>query len=117
MTITNTLSEKTCIPCQGGVPRLDLDTCLQMIKQIPDWQLNEDATRISRRFTFDDFLNALNFTGKIGELAESEFHHPDINVGWGYCQVTFQTHKIRGLHENDFIMAAKVNQLPTTMIL
>jgi len=105
------LAGKTCIPCQGGVPRLDLETAISMAEKLDGWDLNEDATRISKRFTFDDFESALRFTGKVGELAETEFHHPDIYLGWGYCQVTFQTHKIRGLHENDFIMAAKVNAL------
>jgi 4a-hydroxytetrahydrobiopterin dehydratase len=69
------------------------------------------AERIERRFRYKDFASAMEFARKVGELAEREGHHPDMAVGWGYCAVSFQTHKIRGLHENDFIMAAKVNAL------
>jgi len=105
------LSKKTCVPCQGGVPRLDLDTSKDAIGHIGGWQLNEDATRIERNFTFGNFTDAQVFCNQVGDLAEQEGHHPDIKLGWGYCTVTFQTHKIRGLHENDFIMAAKVNGL------
>ena len=105
------LAGKTCIPCQGGVPRLDLDTSKDMVTHHEGWQLNEDATRIERKFTFANFADAQNFCNQVGDLAEQEGHHPDIYLGWGYCNVTFQTHKIRGLHENDFIMAAKVNEI------
>jgi 4a-hydroxytetrahydrobiopterin dehydratase len=66
---------------------------------------------IERRFRFKEFSSAMEFARKVGELAEREGHHPDIAFGWGYCTVSFQTHKIHGLHENDFIMAAKVNAL------
>ncbi len=105
------LAGKTCVPCRGGVPRLDLDTCTALMAEIPDWTLNEDATRILRDFPFANFATAQAFCNRVGDLAEKEGHHPDISLGWGYCTVTFQTHKIRGLHENDFIMAAKVNQI------
>ena len=105
------LAGKTCVPCQGGVPRLDLDTSKQVISRLEGWGLNDDATRIERHFTFSNFADAQVFCNKVGDLAEREGHHPDINLGWGYCTVTFQTHKIRGLHENDFIMAAKVNEI------
>ena len=106
-----TLSGKTCIPCEGGVPRLDIDQAIEMIKGLPEWELNGDGTRITRSVVFKDFKKAQDFANKISKLAEKEFHHPDIAFGWGYCNVTFQTHKIRGLHENDIIMAAKVNEL------
>ena len=105
------LADKVCIPCQGGVPRLDIDEANEMIKNFPDWQLNEDGTRITRNFKFENFKQAQIFANKLGDLAEKEFHHPVITFGWGYCNVTFQTNKIRGLHENDIIMAAKVNDL------
>jgi 4a-hydroxytetrahydrobiopterin dehydratase len=111
MSENENLAGKTCVPCQGGVPRLDLDTSSGLMDRIENWALNEDATRIERQFSFKNFVEALSFCNKIGELAELEGHHPDINLGWGYCNVTFQTHKIRGLHENDFIMAAKVNDI------
>ena len=111
MSETKTLSEKVCVPCQGGVPRLDIDKANEMLIEVSGWDLNEDATRISRLFSFSDFVEAENFAKQVGKLAEKEFHHPDISYGWGYCKVLFQTHKILGLHENDFIMAAKVNEL------
>jgi len=111
MTNDANLAGKTCVPCQGGVPRLDLDTSQGAITHLEGWTLNDDATRIIRTFTFDNFVAAQAFSIKVGDLAEQEGHHPDINLGWGYCTVTFQTHKIRGLHENDFIMAAKVNEM------
>jgi 4a-hydroxytetrahydrobiopterin dehydratase len=83
----------------------------RMIAKIPGWTLEEDATGIRREFRFRNFAEAMRFAIRVGELAESEGHHPDLSVGWGYCTVRFQTHAIRGLHENDFIMAAKVSRL------
>lgn len=79
--------------------------------ETPGWELLDNATKLKRKFQFKNFMDALAFTQKIGELCEKEGHHPDIAVGWGYCKVVFQTHKINGLHENDFIMAAKVNEM------
>jgi len=105
------LAERTCAPCRGGVSPLTEEEAQGYIAQIPGWTLAEGASRIERRFPFKDFASALEFVQKVGELAEREGHHPDITFGWGYCRIAFQTHKIRGLHENDFIMAAKVNAL------
>jgi 4a-hydroxytetrahydrobiopterin dehydratase len=83
----------------------------KLLSEVPGWKLKEDAAKIERKFTFPDFLSALKFVNQVGELAETEGHHPDITLGWGYCHILFYTHKIAGLHENDFIMAAKVNAL------
>jgi 4a-hydroxytetrahydrobiopterin dehydratase len=105
------LDAKTCTPCRGGIPPLARSEAQALLSQAPGWALDETATRITRRFTFPDFVTALTFVQRIGEIAESEGHHPDISLGWGYAEVTFYTHKIKGLHENDFIMAAKVNKL------
>jgi 4a-hydroxytetrahydrobiopterin dehydratase len=104
------LATKQCVPCQGGIPPLSRDTAETYLKDTPGWVLSADATRIQRKFKFRDFANAISFVNRIGELAESEGHHPDIAFGWGYCTVTLYTHKIKGLHENDFIMAAKMNE-------
>ncbi|MFP6868221.1 MAG: 4a-hydroxytetrahydrobiopterin dehydratase, partial [Nitrospinota bacterium] len=82
-----------------------------LISGVEGWELNDDATRISSTFKFKDFPGAQAFASRVSDLAESQFHHPEITFGWGYCRVEFQTRKIRGLHENDFIMAAKVNEL------
>jgi 4a-hydroxytetrahydrobiopterin dehydratase len=83
----------------------------QLIPEIPGWTLDEDAAGIRRKFPFPDFASAMRFAARVGEIAEAEGHHPDLSIGWGYCTVVFRTHAIRGLHENDFIMAAKVDLL------
>lgn len=105
------LTEKTCIPCQGGIAALKPTEAKTMLAQTPGWELNDDATQISRTFKFTNFKLALALTNHVAALSEQENHHPDITLGWGYCKVVFYTHKIHGLHENDFIMAAKVNQI------
>ncbi len=105
-----TLTAKQCIPCRGGVPPLDRAQAETYLKEVPGWTLSDDATRIQGKFKFKNFVEALAFVNRVGELAEREGHHPDIGFGWGYCEVTLYTHKIKGLHENDFIMAAKINE-------
>lgn len=79
--------------------------------QVPEWDLLDQETKLQRQFKFDNFVDAMHFAARVGELAEQEGHHPDITFGWGYCTVLFYTHKIKGLHENDFIMAAKTDLL------
>lgn len=105
------LAEKACVPCRGGVPGVSADEARRLLAETPGWTLEEGATRIRRTFRFGDFASAMAFARSVGELAEAEGHHPDIALGWGYCTVAFRTHKIGALHENDFIMAAKVNAL------
>ena len=105
------LTARTCTPCRGGVPPLGRPEAERLLAETPGWTLTEDATKIERTFTVADFAAALALVERIAALAEAEGHHPDIAFGWGYCRVVFYTHKIRGLHENDFIMAAKVNAL------
>ena len=105
------LDSKTCVPCRGGIPPLTRDEAESFRTETPDWRLSDDATRISRKFKFPDFAAALAFVNRVGGLAEVEGHHPDIAFGWGYADVVTYTHKIHGLHENDFIMAAKIDRL------
>jgi 4a-hydroxytetrahydrobiopterin dehydratase len=105
------LVTKTCTPCQGGIPALTPAQAEEYLAQIPAWTLRDEASKIERTFKFNNFRAAMNFAQKVGELAEQEGHHPEITFGWGYCRVLFYTHKINGLHENDFIIAAKVDQL------
>lgn len=105
------LTARTCTPCRGGVPPLSRAGAESLLAETPGWTLDAAATRIERRFTFPDFRAALAFVNRVGALAEEEGHHPDLSFGWGYCQVVFYTHKIKGLHDNDFIMAAKVGAL------
>lgn len=106
-----TLSQKTCTPCRGGIPPLGSSEAEALLAQAPGWRLLENGARLERRFQFENFAAALAFVNRVGDLAEQEGHHPDITFGWGYASVLFYTHKIGGLHENDFIMAAKVNEL------
>ncbi len=105
------LSDKRCVPCRGGVPAMGAEEAGSMIARFPGWTLEEEAKGIRREFRFRTFAEAMRFAGRVGEIAEAEGHHPDLSVGWGYCTVRFSTHSINGLHENDFIMAAKVDRL------
>jgi len=105
------LASRKCEPCRGGISPIPREEAEGMLPEIPGWELEEGATKIRKTFRFRDFAQAMEFARKVGDVAEEEGHHPDITVGWGYCAVVFQTHKIRALHQNDFIMAAKVNSL------
>ena len=105
------LTVKTCVPCKGGIPPLGRGEAETYLGEVPGWTLLEGAEKIERTFKFPNFMDAMAFALKVGGLAEQEGHHPDITFGWGYCTVSFYTHKIKGLHENDFIMAAKVDAL------
>jgi len=105
------LDQKTCVPCQGGIPPLTKEEAEKFLGEIPNWRLVDDATKLVRGFDFPNFMDSLEFATKISHLAEEEGHHPDICFGWGYCNVSVYTHKIGGLHENDFILAAKIGQL------
>ncbi|MEE2760358.1 MAG: 4a-hydroxytetrahydrobiopterin dehydratase [Pseudomonadota bacterium] len=105
------LTTKVCVPCQGGIPPLSGVEAEGLLAQTPGWELTESARRVERKFTFDNFAQTLEFVNRVSELAEIEGHHPDIAFGWGYCNITLYTHKIGGLHENDFILAAKINGL------
>ena len=109
--MTGALVEKSCIPCRGGVAPLAREEALRLHQQVPDWTLLDDASKIERKFTFPNFRAALAFVDAIGALAEAQDHHPDIAFGWGYATVSLYTHKIKGLHENDFIMAAKIDRI------
>ena len=106
-----TLAEKTCVPCRGGIPPLSAEEAALLQRQAPEWALLDDSRRIERKFGFANFREALGFVQRVGELAEAEGHHPDITFGWGYATMSFRTKKIKGLHENDFIMAVKVDHL------
>ena len=109
--MTETLAEKTCTPCRGGIPPLTRDEAQRFQAQAPNWELADDAHRIQRTFRFRNFRESLAFVQEVGELAEAEGHHPDISFGWGYATVSLSTKKIKGLHENDFIMASKIDRV------
>jgi 4a-hydroxytetrahydrobiopterin dehydratase len=95
---------------QGRHPAIGHEA-VRLHAQVPNWELRGEARCIDRNFKCKNFGDALAFVQKVGELAEAEGHHPDISFGWGYADVSLQTKKIRGLHENDFIMAAKIDRL------
>ena len=109
--MSTTLAQKTCTPCHGGIPPLTPTEAEHLRAEAPDWALLDDARRIERTFRRRNFREALNLVQKVGELAEAEGHHPDISFGWGYATVSLRTKKIKGLHENDFIMATKIDRL------
>jgi 4a-hydroxytetrahydrobiopterin dehydratase len=104
------LVSKTCTPCRGDVPPLNREEIEAHRRETPDWTVRDGPDRIERRFPFKDFGEAFAFVSKAADLAEAEGHHPDITFGWGYASVSLYTHKIKGLHENDFIMAAKLDR-------
>jgi 4a-hydroxytetrahydrobiopterin dehydratase len=105
------LAEKSCTPCRGGIPPLSQEEATAYRKQAPEWELLDDAKRIARTYRFKNFSEAFRFVERAAELAETEGHHPDISFGWGYATVSLHTKKIKGLHENDFIMAAKLDRI------
>jgi 4a-hydroxytetrahydrobiopterin dehydratase len=108
-----TLQESTCTACRADAPRVTDEETAELKPQIPDWQIIErdGIRRLERVFRLKDFAQALAFTNKVGAIAEAEGHHPALLTQWGSVTVTWWTHKIRGLHRNDFIMAAKTDRL------
>jgi 4a-hydroxytetrahydrobiopterin dehydratase len=104
------LASKTCVPCRGGVPPLAGEELTKLSREVPQWKI-VDGHHIVRSFTFPDFVQALAFVNKVGAIAEEQGHHPDIFLTWGKADVTTWTHKINGLTESDFILAAKIDRL------
>ena len=108
------LIDKKCLPCEGNISPLDLSTIHKYQKKVDGWEISKDEKKIyylNKKFNFKNFLDSQNFINKVGEISENEGHHPDIAFGWGYAQIKITTHAIEGLSENDFILAAKIDQL------
>ncbi len=107
------LAESSCEACRVDAPRLSAEELQNLLPQIPEWQVIEkdDVPQLQRQFTFRNFVDAMSFANKVAELAEAEDHHPAILVEWGKTTVTWWTHKIKGLHRNDVIMAARTDTL------
>ncbi len=103
------LAARTCTPCQGGIPPMSEAQARGHMDEVPGWELTGDAAWLKRTFRFNNFREAFDLVRKVHDIAEAEGHHPDVCFGFGYATVTVQTHKIGGLHENDFILAAKIN--------
>jgi 4a-hydroxytetrahydrobiopterin dehydratase len=110
--MTELLADKKCVPCRGGVPPLKGNDLDALHKIVPQWNV-VNQHHIVRAFKFPDFKRALDFVNRVGALAEEQGHHPDILLTWGKAEITMWTHKIDGLTESDFIMAAKIDRLST----
>jgi len=108
------LAQKECVPCKGGVPPLKGDGLARFATQLGgDWRVINEH-HLEKEYKFQNFRQALDFTNKVGELAERQNHHPDIYLAWGKVKLTLWTHKIDGLTESDFVFAAKVEKLPAS---
>jgi len=105
------LAEKRCVPCRGGVPPLTREQIDKLLPQVAGWEVVEQHHLI-RTYTFPDFVSALAFVNRVGEIAEQEGHNPDIYLSWGKVEIRIWTHKIKGLTESDFILAAKIGRMP-----
>jgi 4a-hydroxytetrahydrobiopterin dehydratase len=107
------LTQKKCVPCEDGVEPLTRDQASSMMKQLSaQWMLADDAKSIRSEWKFRNFYHTMSFVNAVAHVANAEDHHPDLEVGWGYCRVKYNTHAIGGLSENDFICAAKIDALP-----
>jgi 4a-hydroxytetrahydrobiopterin dehydratase len=105
------LAQKKCVACEGDAVPLNKIEAGVLLKQVQGWTLSEDAKNISKAFKFKNFVDAMDFANKITPIAEAESHHPDLKVGWGKVEVDLTTHAVKGLSENDFILAAKIDQI------
>ncbi|MFB3817078.1 MAG: 4a-hydroxytetrahydrobiopterin dehydratase [Candidatus Methylomirabilales bacterium] len=104
------LADNACVPCRGGVPPLPPQRVEELLRQLQQgWGLNARG-HLERRYTFPDFAAAMRFANRLGEIADAEGHHPDLHVSWGACRVEIWTHKIHGLTESDFFLAAKADR-------
>ena len=108
------LAEKKCIPCEGGIPGFDISEIHKYLKMVDGWEVKADEDKIYyliKEFKFKNFIESQNFINEVGKISELEGHHPDISFGWGYAKIEITTHAIEGLSENDFILAAKIDQI------
>ena len=108
--MTEELADKQCVPCRGGVPALKGEALEKLHGSVPQWVVTNEH-QIHREFRFPDFKHALEFVNRVGAVAEEQGHHPDIVLAWGKADITLWTHKVDGLTESDFIMAAKIDRL------
>ena len=112
--MTEDLTKKKCVPCEGGVIPFDISEIHVYQKKVDGWDILKNEKKIfhlHKKYLFKNFLDSQSFINKVGEISEKEGHHPDILFGWGYAEIKITTHAIEGLSENDFILAAKIDQL------
>ena len=108
------LLDKKCIPCEGGILPFDISEIHKYQKKVDGWNLEKNEKKIyflKKNFEFKNFIHSQNFIIEVGKISEQENHHPDISFGWGYAKILITTHAIEGLSENDFILAAKIDQI------
>ena len=108
------LHDKSCIPCKGGIPPFAISEIHKYLKKVDGWDVKKKETEtyyLEKNFSFKNFLESQKFVNHVSDIAEKEGHHPDIIFGWGYAKIKITTHAIDGLSENDFILAAKIDQL------
>lgn len=104
------LATRECVPCRGGVPPLQGEKITDLLAKLQGWEVVAEH-HLTKSYKLANFREALDFVNRVGELAEDQGHHPDIRFGWGFCEITIWTHKIDGLTESDFILAAKIDRL------
>ena len=109
--MTKELKNQKCQACSGNTPKFDEKQISDNLSKLDNWSVNDEQKMIYKKFNFKTFKQALNFTNKVGEIADLEGHHPDISLGWGYSLVMLHTHAIQGLSINDFIIAAKIDEI------
>ena len=108
------LTEKKCMPCEGGVLPFDISEIHKYQKKVDGWDIikgEDEIFFLSKKFKFENFLKSQEFVNEVGKISENEGHHPDISFGWGYCKIKIFTHAIKGLAESDFILAAKIDKI------
>ena len=109
--MTKELKNQKCQACSGNTPKFDEKQISDNLSKLNNWSVNDEQKMIYKKFNFKTFKQALNFTNKVGEIADLEGHHPDISLGWGYSLIMLHTHAIQGLSINDFIIAAKIDEI------
>ena len=113
---TTPLAKKKCLPCEGGIPALTADDIKKLQPGVPQWRVNTDGKSLRREWRVKDFPTALDFFRRVGDVAEAEDHHPDLHLtGYRNVAIDLSTHAVGGLTENDFILAAKIDQLPVEL--
>ena len=108
------LLNKKCLPCEGGVIPFDISEIHKYQKKVDGWDVIKNDNKIfylNKKFKFNNFLESQTFVNRVGDIAEKEGHHPDIWFGWGYAKIKIFTHSINGLHESDFVLAAKIDKI------
>ncbi|MBA3322794.1 MAG: 4a-hydroxytetrahydrobiopterin dehydratase [Pyrinomonadaceae bacterium] len=109
--MSDNLASRACVPCHGGVPKLEAEEIKRLLPQLRGWEVSGGDHHLKKSYRFPNFRQALELVNRIAAIAEREGHHPDLRFGWGYCEVELYTHAIDGLSESDFILAAKFDLL------